>query len=151
MDDRMHLRRDRAEYMAGALSGIAFVVLAWMRLAVASGPADVVAGIGFLALTAGIVGALVMLHRRRRTIRAASERSEALRRERDLLRSARWWYLGPMVPGFLLVLGAGIVSRPATGLVVLAVVGAFLVWVDRQNRQAARAVERELAAEQGRG
>ena len=151
MADDNRVQRDRAEYLSGGAAALAFVAIAAMRLWRAVGPVDMVAGVGFLALAAGLAVALATLYRRRRVARQARGRVAALRQERDLLRSARWWYLGPLVPGFLLVLGAGIAARPLLGIVVLAVIAGFFVWVDRQNRQAAEALDREIAAEPGAG
>ena len=72
-----------------------------------------------------------------------------LERQRDLLRSAWLWAIGPLVPGLALFFAYGIATAPPAKRLPLmafgAVSAAFLAFVARLNRRAARRLDRRLA------
>lgn len=72
-----------------------------------------------------------------------------LERQREVVRSVWWWYLAPMVPGFLVTTVGDMIKSPH--LVTLAkvtimdvcVLGMF-VWVGKMNMKAARCLTRMI-------
>jgi hypothetical protein len=72
-----------------------------------------------------------------------------LERQREVVRSVWWWYLAPMVPGFLLYTLGYVIKfpRPASwasiGLMDLVVAGLF-VWIWRMNMKAAHCLTRMI-------
>jgi hypothetical protein len=71
-------------------------------------------------------------------------RSE-LERQRDLLRHIWSWYLGPLIPGMLvLMVGAGIAHPRPQSLVGAALVGGVFLAVARLNRRAARKLQGKI-------
>jgi len=78
------------------------------------------------------------------TASIAFHRGELVR-QRDLLRSVAWWYIGPIIPG-LVVFWAGITSRHVaaaliTAIPVLCIFG-LIIWA---NRRAAVHLDRQIA------
>ena len=67
-------------------------------------------------------------------------------RQRDLLRSVLWWYIGPFVPG-LVVFGSGVTPRRGAGSLLNAMPLSLHVrlgglWL---NRRAAARLDRQIA------
>jgi hypothetical protein len=74
----------------------------------------------------------------------AFHRGELLR-QRDLLRSVVWWYIGPIIPG-LVVFVAGVTPRlGAVSLLNVVVVLSVFAWVIWINRRAAQRLDRQIA------
>lgn len=121
-------------------------------------PGLVKAGVGLIALGGVVVAAV--LHRRGHAARQepalhASTREVArwhlaeLERQRELLSNVPRWYLGPFVPGVLVVLAgawrASPEQGPRVGLTALAMAAVFL-GVAALNRRAARQLGERIDA-----
>lgn len=146
-------RRDTLEYVAGGLATGFLVVMSVATLFVARTTADWMMAAGFASLALGLATAGLYMFRYSTRIGAdlAASGTDHLRRrlarERDLLRSAWLWYVGPMVPGFVLIyLGAWMADRehPAFALIAGGLTFAFLVLVVILNRRGARRIESEM-------
>jgi hypothetical protein len=78
------------------------------------------------------------------TASIAFHRGELVR-QRDLLRSVVWWYIGPIIPG-LVVFCAGITPRHGAGSLLSAVpllcIFGLVVWA---NHRAAARLDRQIA------
>jgi hypothetical protein len=78
------------------------------------------------------------------TASIAFHRGELVR-QRDLLRSVVWWYIGPIIPG-LVVFGVGIAPGHGTGSLLNALpflcIFGLIVWV---NHRAAIRLDRQIA------
>lgn len=128
-------RRNRVELVAAALVVVGFLAIGWT----ATSWVDRV-GAPLVAVGAGVVAAVLVW---RGTPPPATGRTtlewrrETLAQQRDLLRSAWGWYLGPLVPGLALMLS----DDPAWAGAVCAV---FFVGVGVANTLAARRLDREL-------
>jgi len=152
--DECMTRRNRTEFVAGGIAMTVLVVTAVVILATASAPFDFVQAAAQLLLAAGLAFALwrLMRHvqRQRQEEPGRSPRETLavrLRRERDLVASVRSWYIGPMLPGFVLLWGSFLLA----GFVVVAAVGAALtaalmVWIANANARAARDFDSQLRA-----
>ncbi|PWJ94917.1 hypothetical protein C8D77_1011603 [Mesorhizobium loti] len=152
---RTTTRRNTLEYIAGGMAAAFLLVMSVVTFLAARTAADWTMAAGFATLTLGLVA--VGLNIFRKSTRAdadlAASGIDHLQRrllgERDLLRSAWLWYLGPMVPGFVLIyLGswAAHPDRPIFALVGGASTFAFLVFVVILNRRAARRIDTEIRA-----
>ncbi|MER8523158.1 hypothetical protein NKH56_28010 [Mesorhizobium sp. M1076] len=146
-------RRNTLEYVAGGVAVAFLLVMSVVTFLAAHTVADWVVGAGFATLALGMV--IVGLHIFRKSTRTDADMAASgidyltfrLERERDLLRSAWLWYVGPMVPGFVLVyLGYWMANpeRPIFALVGGSLTFAFLVFVVILNRRAARRIETEI-------
>ncbi|MER8523138.1 hypothetical protein NKH56_27875 [Mesorhizobium sp. M1076] len=124
-----------------------------MTFLAANTVADWVTATGFVALALGMV--IVGLHIFRKSTRTDADTAASgidylkrrLEHQRDLLRSAWLWYVGPMVPGFLLIyLGYWMADpgRPIFAFVAGGLTFVFLVLVVVLNRRAARGIEAEI-------
>lgn len=146
-------RRNIREYVAGGVAAAFLAVMGVLTFIRGETPADFVMATGFLALTAGLL--LVGWHLFHNSGSVAGDLAVSgrahlrgrLEREHRLLASVWSWYVGPMVPGFVLVyFGAWMVDpdKPlfvaiAGGLTLVLMVGVVLA-----NRHAARMMEREI-------
>jgi hypothetical protein len=145
-------RRNRLEVLA---SGITIaILLAGAVLVMSQGPSmrDLVSALGCLLLAAGL-GAIVWRVRSHVAVQRSSlprldakaRLAERLRSERDLLASVWTWYVGPLLPGFLLLWGGALFSGNGTAAVLGTVATAAVIWwVVRQNRRAAASFDRQL-------
>ena len=155
LDDRIG-KRNRWEYLAGLIAGV--VTLALGLFVLLSGPLDppaILAGAGFLLLTAGAGIATLQLHRRTgggtsidgATAILASYRAELVR-QRDALRSVLLWYVLPFIPGFLLIYSSVLFAPGGLvwgALIPAGITIAFLAWVYHANRKAADCIDTEIA------
>lgn len=146
-------RRNTREYVAGGVAAAFLAVMGVLAFVRGEAPADFVMAAGFLALTVGLLLAGWHLFRSSGPVAgdlAVSGRAHLrarLEREHRLLASAWLWYVGPMVPGFVLIyLGAWMIDpgKPlfvaiAGGLTLVLMAGVVLA-----NRHAARNIEREI-------
>lgn len=148
-------RRDATEYAAGALAAGVF---GWMGLA----SPDWGVRIACLVQIAGLLVVMRNLWTRRPVDDPAALDRDALSHlralltaQRDALASVGRWYIGPMLPGMILFLGAvSRVTATNTGwgpaLIVAALAAAIasgvLYGVLRLNRHAARMLDAQLAA-----
>ena len=140
-------RRNVREYMGAALAIAAytFYIFKFPNPMIRTGSALIIAG---------TLCVVVQLYKRASpgtlpadaplTESIAFHRSELVR-QRDLLRSVVWWYIGPIVPG-LVVFGLGITLRHRaaallSGAVLFCVLG-LVIWA---NRRAAVRLERQIA------
>jgi hypothetical protein len=76
-------------------------------------------------------------------------RRAELERQRDLLRSVWWWYLLPLVPGLVVLLGGHVLEHPESGRVVglfAAFCALLFLAVGWLNHYAARDLDREIDA-----
>ena len=141
--------RNVREYVAGLIVTVFF---GWSLLRTH----DVLFRSAFAVLIAGVIYVLYQLHRKGAarldpTALADTDclqfyRNE-LRRQRDLLRSVWSWYLGPLVPGLVLLTVASALANPhLPNLVALAISDVFvagvLIFVWKLNSRAARSLQR---------
>ena len=111
-------RRNRTEAVAGGIAIVLLVVGGISTLTgEASGIGATITGLGQLLVAVGLAAALWRLRRhtelQARPTPALGLRAglaERLRRERDLTGSALRWYIGPALPGFVLLWGGMLVS-----------------------------------------
>lgn len=146
-------RRNILEYVAGGIAAAFLLVMSVVTFLAARTVAHWVMAAGFATLALGMV--IVGLHIFRKSTRASADMAASgtdflmlrLERERDLLRSAWLWYVGPMVPGFVLsYLGYWMANpeRPIFALVGGGLTFALAVFVVILNRRAARRIESEI-------
>jgi hypothetical protein len=76
-----------------------------------------------------------------------------LERQRDALASVWRWYLGPLMPGLAVLMGAGCIAgfrhsalAGMLSLMVVGVVALALRWMGRVNRKAAAGIQRQIDA-----
>lgn len=150
--------RNRIEYVAAALGVGAFVFIGFMSM-----DAIVTIGSALVALRGLIVA--WNLHRQARAASRAEMEAAAMSwkefhrdelvRQRDALRRVWAWYLGPMVPGFVVfMVGVGTASSKdmslmvglgatALGLAIVAFAFMFIGWI---NTKAAEAIQAQIDA-----
>lgn len=148
-------RRNTAEYVTGGMAAAFLLVISVVTFLAADTSAEWIMAVGFAALVLGLL--LVGLNIFRKSTRAGFDLAtsgmghlqQRLAHERDLLRSAWLWYVGPMVPGFVMIyLGSWATNpaRPTFALVgggsTLAVIALVIIL----NRRAARRIETEIRA-----
>lgn len=153
--DRVVQRRNFVETFAGGIAVALLGGIGITELLAGGGPADMLMSGGFVLLALGIGLAVSVLYWRSRTPDVDPAESglqfhrRRLVRERDMLGSAWLWYVGPSVPGFLLIYGAAF-AVPGMNTVFLAVAGALtaalLVFIAVLNLRAARRIDDEIAA-----
>lgn len=150
---RTTTRRNTLEYLAGGTAALFLLVMAVLTFIKGDSAIDMLIASGFAAVVIGMVLAGLHLFTRSRRIKGHSDMAatgvDHLRRrlehERVLLQSAWLWYVGPLMPGFIIIYGgmflAGNVSFALTagGLTF-----AFLLFVVIINRRAAAKLEHEI-------
>lgn len=150
--DRATARRDRREYLAGGLAALVLLAASIAIFLDADSLADTLMATGFLALVLGLAFSGLHLSRASRghgdvAASGVEHLVRRLGRERDLLRSAWLWYVGPLLPGFLLVYGAAVLAgSPFFAAIAGGSTLAFLLLVVVLNRRAAARLEREISA-----
>lgn len=146
-------RRNTLEYLAGGAAALFLLIMAVFTFIKGDSAIDMLIASGFAALVIGMVLAGLHLFIQSRRIKGHSDVAatgvDHLRRrlehERVLLQSAWLWYIGPLMPGFVIIYGgmflAGKVSFAFTagGLTF-----AFLLLVVIINRRAAGKLEHEI-------
>jgi hypothetical protein len=144
------VRRNAREYVCG---GIAIFLFGYF-LAHAH---DMPTRIAFGMLIAGMAYVMVYLYRKGGTTGAAAAETgkqctdfflRELERQRDLM-SNLWWYLGPLVPGMVMLsVSSFLAPRRPYSLWVLAAVDVSLVVLSyviiRMNSRAARCLQRQI-------
>ncbi|RWB98688.1 hypothetical protein [Mesorhizobium sp. M4B.F.Ca.ET.143.01.1.1] len=146
-------RRNTLEYVAGGIAAAFLLVMSVIALLAARAVAHWVMGAGFATLALGMV--FVGLYIFRKSTRVGTDMAASgmdhlkrrLEHERDLLRSAWLWYVGPMVPGFVLSYLGYWMANPERPIFVLVAGGltfALAVFVVVLNRRAARQIESEI-------
>lgn len=146
-------RRNRIELIAAtAVAGLMAIIGVFSLLSAAS-PLGVAFGSGFLLLAAGtamVAWQLVRMEGAGDPAPAASVQESLVRRleaERDTLRSSWLWYVGPTLPGFVVIYGAAIAGTGGGSLLVwlaVAATAAFLAYVVMLNRHVADSLDAEL-------
>ncbi len=153
--DRVTRRRNMMEYLAGGAATVFLLIMAALTFSRAGAPVDFVMAGGFGTLAAGLLLVGCYLFRSSRPVEtdlATSGRDHLgrrLERERRLLATAWLWYVGPMVPGFVLIYVGYWMSNPENPIFPTVAGGltlAFLIVVVMVNRYAARKIEREIRA-----
>lgn len=148
---RATTRRNTLEYLAGGTAALFLAVMAVLTFLNGDSAVDMLMAAGFATLVLGM--AIAGFHLFRNSGKADGEINasgvEHLRRclehERNLLRSAWLWYIGPMLPGVAMIYGgmflAGNLSFAviAGGLTLV-----FLLFVVIINRRAAVHIEDEI-------
>lgn len=145
-------RRNRTEFVAGGAASVFLLAAGVTGLVRAGTMTGAVAAVGLLLVAGGLVA---VLWRLRRHVAAqsgvvAGESPTAmlagrLRRERDLLRSVWAWYIGPLVPGLVLVWGALFAGGAfGTALAGTAISVIAAVWIARANHRAAAAYDDQI-------
>ncbi|MGV6873788.1 hypothetical protein ACUSIJ_13985 [Pseudochelatococcus sp. B33] len=151
--DRATRRRNMLEYVAGGAAAAFLAVMSVFTFMRAEDAADFVLAGGFALLVAGMLVAGRHLHRNSRKLHTDLAQNgiahlrRRLERERNLLRSAWLWYVGPMVPGFALIYaGAWMASpdNPTFPLVAGGLTFLFLIGVAFLNRHAAKRIGHEI-------
>lgn len=147
-------RRNRIEYVAGGIVAVFLLTAGVATLIDAATLGSTITGLGHLAVAAGTLWVVYRLHRLQTAARIAapdapilSHLQNRLAAEREMLRTAWRWYVGPLVPGFVLIYGgAALEPEPNwfvfwTGtLLTVAIIGA-IAWA---NRRAAKRVDAAL-------
>lgn len=150
---RLTTRRNTLEYLAGGTAAAFLLVMSILTLLRAELAVDFVLAGGFATLVAGLLLVGWHLFSNSKSIEgdlAAAGHDhlrQRLERERKLLSTAWFWYVGPMVPGIALIYLGYWLSNPdnptfplvAGGLTLVFFIGVALV-----NRYAARKIEREI-------
>ena len=140
-------RRNLREYIGGAVS------LAVFTYYIFKFPNPVVRA-GCALIIAGTLCILLQIYKRATPGRLPADMAltasleyhrRELVRQRDLLRSVWWWYLGPLVPG-LVVFAAGIAPRRGAAAVINALpffcILGLVIWL---NHRAAQVLDRRIA------
>lgn len=100
--------------------GAAFVVVGFFAFELWRGP-DLLAGVGFALLIAGMLYLVWQLHRRGSSRTPPAEMGltsgveffrRELERQRDMLQHVWRWYLGPLIPGLVVVMVAVARANP---------------------------------------
>jgi hypothetical protein len=142
--------RNAREYAAS------LAVVAYFAYELTKGP-DALTGTGFVLIIAGMLVLMWQLHRKgsSRTLPAETGLASGvefykreLERQRDLVQHVWQWYLGPLVPGLVVVMVAMARANPHhlphNGWIVAGyalVVAAGFVWVWKLNTRAARRLQ----------
>ena len=140
-------RRNRREYVASAFVVVWFGVWAWFAK-------SAVVSLGCWLVALGALWVVFHLHRHGAARRPPGEqegmsgleflRSELVR-QRDLLRSVWWWYLGPFVPGLLLMLAGESLERPGWDWLAPGIfVAVTFVGIGLLNQRVARKLQRRI-------
>ncbi|MBY8820904.1 hypothetical protein [Sphingomonas colocasiae] len=156
LDGRIR-RRNRIEYIAGALVLMVFAVFAIRQIA--RGNFDL-ATMGAILSMFGAGTVIWQLHRRTSPVEAIDGARPSveiycmgLRRQRDALASVWLWYVAPCVPGLVAIYVAVLLKTEARNWPFVAAMGliqiAFVAWVILINRRAARVLDAELEAQAG--
>ena len=152
---RVTSRRNRLELAAGSFAGLFLLAMSVLALQNAGDdPAELVRALGFAALPLGLLASATYFFVSGR--QPAQDLAQTgldhlirrLRREHQLLRFAPFWYVAPMLPGFVMIYAGTFVAAPEMALFALVAGGLtalFLAWVVLINRRAARRVADELA------
>lgn len=149
---RTTTRRNTLEYLAGGTAALFLLVMAVLTFLNGDSSVDMLMAAGFATLALGM--AIAGLHLFRNGGKEDNDMAAGgvahlqrrLERERDLLRSAWLWYIGPMLPGVAMIYGgmflAGNLSFAviAGGLTI-----AFLLLVAIINQRAAIQIEQEIS------
>lgn len=112
----------------------------------------------FALFILGLVSMVVQLYRRgsTRSMPGALDTSASaqfyraeLQRQLDLVRSVWWWYLAPLVPGFIVytIASAVLLPRPSAWLrlaLLDGIVAAMFFWIWRMNTRAAICLRRMI-------
>jgi hypothetical protein len=146
-------RRNLREYLAGLIVVIFFGYSLWRN-------PDTVTRVGFVLIIAAIFYVMYQLHHRGSARGPAAGMGSAswlefhrreLERQRDLVRSVWSWYLGPMIPGWVILMvgmartNPGHLRRPGLSLAVFNLVAALVfLWIGRLNHRAARRLQRQI-------
>lgn len=150
---RTTTRRNTLEYLAGGTAALFLLFMAVFTFIKGDSAIDMLIASGFAALVIGMVLAGLHLFTQSRRIKGDSDVAatgvdhlrQRLEHERVLLQSAWLWYVGPSMPGFVMIYGgmflAGNVSFAFTGG---GLTFAFLLFVAIINRRAAAKLEREI-------
>lgn len=151
--DRRTRRRNAVELIAGGAASVFLLVMCALSLARVDDPADLVRALGFAALPLGLLvsAAYVFFNRRRAEQDMARTGLDhlvrGLRREHRLLRLAWFWYVGPMIPGFVMIYVGTYLAQPemwAFAAIAGGLTALFLIWVATINLSAARRVGDEI-------
>lgn len=138
------------EYVAG---GMGMVGMAYFL----SRTQDSLLRIGFGLMIAGLAYALFHLYRQGRPGTASEQVGaqcaefflEELERTRKLVSNVSWWYLGPLVPGLLLLaIASARIHHQPMALLRLAISNLFIagafIFVIRLNARAARYLQKQI-------
>jgi hypothetical protein len=145
-------RRNRMEFIAGGVAIVVLIVSGAVGFAGSENLPDMIAALGLMLVAAGLGATLWRLSRhvavQKREVPGASPKAalvDRLRRELDLLRSVWGWYIGPMLPGLVLVWGA-MFAGGSTGTALAGTVTtiAALAWVVHANRRTAAELDSQL-------
>jgi hypothetical protein len=145
-------RRNRGEFAAGAVAMVLLIGWGAVGLSQSTNVPDTIAVLGMILVAAGLGVTLWHLHQH-----AAVQRQEAcdadrkvafirlLRRECELLRSVWAWYIGPVLPGFLLVWG-GMLAGGSIGVAIIGIVITAIgfAWIAGANLRAATEFDHQL-------
>jgi hypothetical protein len=151
---RLTSRRNILELAAGGVASLFLLAMSILALQHIDSLADLLRALGFAALPLGLLlsASYFLLSGRRPAPDPAETGLEhligRLRREHQLLRFAGLWYVGPMLPGFVMIYAGTFLAQPDMELFALVAGGLtalFLAWVVLINRRAARRIAAELA------
>jgi hypothetical protein len=141
--------RNLREYLGGSL-GLAVFIYYLFKI---PGP---ITRTGSALVVVGLISIMVQVYRRATPASLPVDLAltgslefhrRELARQRDLLRSVLWWYIGPIFPG-LVVFSAGSLEHHGSWWVFGVVVVIYVLvfgWVVRLNSQAAERLSRQIA------
>ncbi len=146
--------RNVTEYVASG------AVVAWAAVFVSRSEAPLLVKLGMALVGLGAVGVATVLRLRGHAAEAtpplAAPTSEVvswhrseLVRQRDLLRHAPLWYLGPFVPGLVLVLVGAWLASPGHGLqvgLIAGLIGLVFAGVAGLNLRGANKLDEQIEA-----
>lgn len=147
-------RRNRVEFVAGGAAMAFLIVAGAIGLSGSTNVPDTLAAFGLIVVATGLGITLWRLsshiHLQSGHESGVSPRiafARRLKQERDLLRTIWAWYIGPLLPGFVLTWG-GIFAGGAVGTALIGVVAtvAAIAWIWRANIRAADKFDRQLHA-----
>ncbi|HMD97065.1 MAG TPA: hypothetical protein VKM93_07005 [Terriglobia bacterium] len=146
-------RRNLREYIAALVVVVFFSYTLWHD-------PDTVTRVGFAMIIAGMLYIVYQLHHRGSARSPAAEMGSAswlefhrreLERQRDLVGSVWSWYLGPMIPGWVVLTvglartNPGHLQHVGVSLAVLNLVAALVfVGIWKLNQRAARRLQRRI-------
>lgn len=148
LERRIYWRNGR-EYIAA----LAVVVFFGYQLL---GTRDVVMGVGFGLVIAGMLYLMAHLHRQGSWRGMPAEMGLAsgveflrreLERQRNLLERTGRWYLAPLVPGLVVITAGAALRNPQHGLILAAYaapVALVFIFVWRLNQRAAQRLQRSI-------
>lgn len=143
--------RNAREYVAGciAIAGFAYFFVRMDNSLLRIAFAMIIVGVAYVMFQLFRKGATRTLPAAQTAEQCAQFFRSELERQRDLIGDVWSWYIGPVIPGFvMLTIGSAIANPRASHLVILGILdvltAAFFVFVAKLNSRAARSLQRQI-------